>query len=162
MLRPLCHRERAWQRPHVGVMGWIQWQIQGGSNMTGTNCDSFTHKSSRSYFNHLVQSLCNRRRPVAFSRAFVSGVFASSLTRWTAVTWDLRSSEMLRSVQIHAAWHLRRARISFYREAEAWSRTRGNLRKLLHVTRGKRVLMRKELVVLKQNTVVVLQRFWNH
>jgi hypothetical protein len=27
--------------------------IQGGSNMTGTNCDLFTHKSSRSYLNHL-------------------------------------------------------------------------------------------------------------
>jgi hypothetical protein len=30
-------------------------QIQDGSNMTGTNCDLFTHKSSRSYLNHLVQ-----------------------------------------------------------------------------------------------------------
>jgi hypothetical protein len=30
--------------------------IQGGSNMTGTNCDLFTHKSSRSYLNHLVYS----------------------------------------------------------------------------------------------------------
>jgi hypothetical protein len=29
--------------------------IQGGSNMTGTNCDLFTNKSSRSYLNHLVQ-----------------------------------------------------------------------------------------------------------
>jgi hypothetical protein len=28
--------------------------IQGGSNMTGTNCDLFTHKLSRSYLNHLV------------------------------------------------------------------------------------------------------------
>ena len=28
--------------------------VQGGSNMTGTNCDLFTHKSSRSYLNHLV------------------------------------------------------------------------------------------------------------
>jgi hypothetical protein len=28
--------------------------IQGGSNMTGTNCDLFTHRSSRSYLNHLV------------------------------------------------------------------------------------------------------------
>jgi hypothetical protein len=28
--------------------------IQGGSNMTGTNCDLFTHKESRSYLNHLV------------------------------------------------------------------------------------------------------------
>ena len=30
------------------------FKIQGGSNMTGTNCDLFTHKSSRSYLNHLV------------------------------------------------------------------------------------------------------------
>jgi hypothetical protein len=32
----------------------ISVRIQGGSNMTGTNCDLFTHKSSRSYLNHLV------------------------------------------------------------------------------------------------------------
>jgi hypothetical protein len=31
--------------------------IQGGSNMTGTNCDLFTHNQSRSYLNHLVLSL---------------------------------------------------------------------------------------------------------
>jgi hypothetical protein len=28
--------------------------IQSGSNMTGTNCDLFTHNQSRSYLNHLV------------------------------------------------------------------------------------------------------------
>jgi hypothetical protein len=28
--------------------------MQGGSNMTGTNCDLFTHNQSRSYLNHLV------------------------------------------------------------------------------------------------------------
>jgi hypothetical protein len=28
--------------------------IQGGSNMTGTNCELFTHKQSRSYLNHLA------------------------------------------------------------------------------------------------------------
>ena len=31
--------------------------IQGGSNMTGTNCDLFTHNQSRSYLNHLVHTL---------------------------------------------------------------------------------------------------------
>ena len=31
--------------------------VQGGSNMTGTNCDLFTHNQSRSYLNHLVHSL---------------------------------------------------------------------------------------------------------
>jgi hypothetical protein len=30
--------------------------IQGGSNMTGTNCDLFTQNQSRSYLNHLVIS----------------------------------------------------------------------------------------------------------
>jgi hypothetical protein len=33
--------------------------VQGGSKMTGTNCDLFTHKSSRSYLNHLVYGYCN-------------------------------------------------------------------------------------------------------
>jgi hypothetical protein len=28
--------------------------LQGGSNMTVTNCDLFTHNQSRSYLNHLV------------------------------------------------------------------------------------------------------------
>jgi hypothetical protein len=30
--------------------------VQGGSNMTGTNCDLFTHNQSRSYLNHLVMT----------------------------------------------------------------------------------------------------------
>ena len=37
--------------------------VQGGSNMTGTNCDLFTHKSSRSYLNHLV--FCMVQQPNA-------------------------------------------------------------------------------------------------
>ena len=32
----------------------VNYILQGASNMTGTNCDMFTHKSSRSYLNHLV------------------------------------------------------------------------------------------------------------
>ena len=32
----------------------VRSYIQGGSNMTGTNCDLFTHKSSLSYLNYLV------------------------------------------------------------------------------------------------------------
>ena len=35
---------------------YSQVHIQGGSNMTGTNCDLFTHKLSRSYLNHLVHN----------------------------------------------------------------------------------------------------------
>jgi hypothetical protein len=33
--------------------------LQGGSDMTGTNCDLFTHNQSRSYLNHLVHSSCS-------------------------------------------------------------------------------------------------------
>ena len=38
------------------VLHSVKEDVQGGSNMTGTNCDLFTHKSSRSYLNHLVIS----------------------------------------------------------------------------------------------------------
>jgi hypothetical protein len=31
--------------------------VQGGSNMTGTNCDLFTHNHSRSYLNDLVTQI---------------------------------------------------------------------------------------------------------
>ena len=31
-----------------------EYKLQGGSNMTGTKCDLFTHNQSRSYLNHLV------------------------------------------------------------------------------------------------------------
>jgi len=34
----------------------LHQQVQGGSNMTGTDVARFTHKQSRSYFNHLVQT----------------------------------------------------------------------------------------------------------
>jgi hypothetical protein len=36
-------------------------EIKGGSNMTGTNCDLFTHNQSRSYLNHLVFGQILRR-----------------------------------------------------------------------------------------------------
>jgi hypothetical protein len=38
---------------HVSAV-WVLTMVQGGSNMTGKNCDLFTHKSSRSYLNHFV------------------------------------------------------------------------------------------------------------
>jgi hypothetical protein len=34
--------------------GAYYYKVQGGSNMTGTNCGLFTHNQSRSYLNHLV------------------------------------------------------------------------------------------------------------
>ena len=39
---------------HHILLHFIALILQGGLNMTGTNCDLFTHKSSRSYLNHLV------------------------------------------------------------------------------------------------------------
>jgi hypothetical protein len=40
--------------------------VQGGSNMTGTNCDLFTHKQSQSCLNHLV---FKNHHPLEFSRS---------------------------------------------------------------------------------------------
>jgi hypothetical protein len=45
---------------------WVIWMLQGGSNMTGTNCDLFKHNQSRSYLNHLVFS--RRLTPWAISK----------------------------------------------------------------------------------------------
>jgi hypothetical protein len=36
------------------VSAFLNFVIQGGSNMNGTNCDLFTHNQSRLYLNHLV------------------------------------------------------------------------------------------------------------
>ena len=41
----------------------INGDVQGGSNMTGTNCDLFTHNQSRSYLNHLVLLLVQKPSP---------------------------------------------------------------------------------------------------
>ena len=41
--------------------------VQGGSNMTGTDCLQFTHKKSRSYLNHLVS------KSIIFLQALVEG-----------------------------------------------------------------------------------------
>jgi hypothetical protein len=38
----------------AGYQHLFIFYVQGGSNMTGTNCDLFTHNQSRSYLNHLV------------------------------------------------------------------------------------------------------------
>jgi hypothetical protein len=43
-----------WQVPTFKQLCTWQHIVQGGSNMTGTNYDLFTHKQSRSYLNHLV------------------------------------------------------------------------------------------------------------
>jgi hypothetical protein len=85
---------------------------QGGSNMTGTNCDLFTHKQSRSCLNHLVLILhlflslsvpssfplvtcwwCSAPIDV-FTRHVKVKVFVSAarniLFLWLAKIWDTR------------------------------------------------------------------------
>jgi hypothetical protein len=37
--------------------------IQGGSNMTGTNCDLFIHEQARSYLNHPVHGKRSHNKP---------------------------------------------------------------------------------------------------
>ena len=51
---PLLSPIRATRPAHLILLDLITRMIQGGSNMTGTNCDLFTHNQSRSYLNHLV------------------------------------------------------------------------------------------------------------
>jgi hypothetical protein len=46
------------------------FKIQGGSNMTGTNCDLFTHKSSRSYLNHLVYTAVQVSKSAILTQPF--------------------------------------------------------------------------------------------
>jgi hypothetical protein len=40
----------------------VNLKVQGGLNMTGTNCDLFTHNQSRSYLNHLVDETKQTKR----------------------------------------------------------------------------------------------------
>ena len=45
-----------WNEIGVEKEPFAMWwnKVRGGSNMTGTNCDFFTHNQSWSYLNHLV------------------------------------------------------------------------------------------------------------
>jgi hypothetical protein len=70
--------------------------IQGGSNMTGTNCDLFTHKSSPSYLNHLVfgtlsaKSLGSRRvRKITKNACYLRHVCPSIRKISAAAGWAL-------------------------------------------------------------------------
>jgi hypothetical protein len=51
-----AHNESLYRLRYLGSKGL---ELQGGSNMTGTNCDLFTHNQSRSYLNHLLLQLNN-------------------------------------------------------------------------------------------------------
>jgi hypothetical protein len=57
-VEPRCSVLKAACSQRVGFLAPLvenlKSQIQGGSNMTGTNCDLFTHNQSRSHLNHLV------------------------------------------------------------------------------------------------------------
>jgi hypothetical protein len=61
--------------------------LQGGSSMTGTNCDLFTHKSSRSYLNHLVLQLSGPR-PTSQSRTW-RNINLFYLILWITSKWSL-------------------------------------------------------------------------
>jgi hypothetical protein len=64
--------------------------IQGGSNMTGTNCDLFTHKLSRSYLNHLVH------RTTRLGPVFLEGtVNAEHVCSSSVMYWKKHVNEML-------------------------------------------------------------------
>ena len=52
--------------------GKLSGLIQCGSNMTGTNCDLFTNKSSRSYLNHLVHTAAMNNVTIAIRNAQTS------------------------------------------------------------------------------------------
>jgi hypothetical protein len=55
-LRPVFQflKKKAFSCHVIRYDSHIGFVLQGGSNTTGTDCDLFTHKSSRSYLNHLV------------------------------------------------------------------------------------------------------------
>jgi hypothetical protein len=62
-------------------------KVQGGSNMTGTNCDLFTHKQSRSYLNHLVQSTCC---PQDLNLIYSVSEMWMKLKHWSTTTRSVR------------------------------------------------------------------------
>ena len=73
----LTFGQSGYSRSEVLVSVWVDARtyVQGGSNMTGTNCDLFTHKSSRSYLNHLVcmyafKYVCVPEKNELFSRQY--------------------------------------------------------------------------------------------
>jgi hypothetical protein len=53
-IMPVLSQINSVHNPIPYIASLIAALIQGGSNMTGTNCDLITHNQSRSYLNHLV------------------------------------------------------------------------------------------------------------
>ena len=80
------HHWKRWSRGGTWNRRSVQCTavIQGGSNMTGTNCDLFTHKSSRSYLNHLVPLTNNTSRCGRIRKTFSSDRISE---RWLA--WNI-------------------------------------------------------------------------
>jgi hypothetical protein len=54
-----CEENTEWTKSLCAEFLHIRPGIQGGSNMTGINCDLFTDKSSWSYLNHHVHKVSN-------------------------------------------------------------------------------------------------------
>jgi hypothetical protein len=53
------------------------FHLQGGSNMTETNCDLFTHNQSRAYLNHLVRYLLSHYKSFFFHYFLLNSCKAS-------------------------------------------------------------------------------------
>jgi hypothetical protein len=66
----VLHRAKSFVPLYSLLRSWLSCRriqnLQGGSNMTGTNCDLFTHNQSRSYLNHLVHQILNRLRKITY------------------------------------------------------------------------------------------------
>jgi hypothetical protein len=60
---------------HTKLPQSLLMKIKGGSNMTGTNCDLFTHKSSRSYLNHLVSNHMETAKSAIFETGFYTNLY---------------------------------------------------------------------------------------
>jgi hypothetical protein len=104
--------------------------VQGGSNMTGTNCDLFTHNQSRSYLNHLV--------PTTLTTVFLKHVYhswgSSRNILWgnQGLTYDIFLS-WNRCLWKWQLWWLSRAWLSHSQRnkqkfciAQLWTREKGD------------------------------------
>ena len=73
--------------------------IQGGSNMTGTNCDLFTHNQSRSYLNHLLS--CRQNSFQARSQCCEKPLLALSCLSVCPSAWNSSAPVRLTLMKFH-------------------------------------------------------------
>ena len=78
--------------------------LQGGSNMTGTNSDLFTHKSSRSYLNHLVFICQCSVTKTQFLSKLSRSVLDSCVSCWAAQSWWRKCRTPGRNHETQGRW----------------------------------------------------------